>query len=171
MPTSETGSTQQVSSPLTIDSTSEESDSFSTVTPVSRSPTALKFGVPIRQQTTGNSFGQRTPLAPSYTGGMFARSGAVGRTPNAFGSSPTCPRCSKAVYFAEQVCFCPPGHKNRCKPLRSGQRRWEEVAQGSCNPYSQFPVADRLQACLTCSACRKRLDSFNLQEHDEEPYW
>ena len=123
---------QQVSSPLTTETmsvVSEESDSFSTITPVPRSPTAVKFGVPIRQQTTGNSFGQRTPLTPSYTGGMFARSGTTGRTPNAFGSSPTCPRCSKAVYFAEQVRLYLTRYSNPLQPLsrstlseRSGTR-------------------------------------------------
>lgn len=69
---------------------------------VSSSP----FHNPIRQQTTGG-IGNRSPLAANSTGGMFARSGAFARTPNTFGSSPTCPRCGKAVYFAEQVCSIP----------------------------------------------------------------
>ncbi|PVG00086.1 putative phospho-2-dehydro-3-deoxyheptonate aldolase, tyrosine-inhibited [Serendipita vermifera] len=68
---------------------------------------------------------------------MFSQSGPVKRVSNAFGSSPTCPRCGKAVYFAEQV--------------NAIGKKWHK-------------------SCLTCSACRKRLDSYTLQEHEEEPY-
>ncbi|KAJ7619399.1 LIM-domain-containing protein [Roridomyces roridus] len=55
-----------------------------------------------------------------------------------FGGSAICPRCSKAVYAAEQVLG--PGRKYYHKP------------------------------CLSCTSCSKRLDSFTLLEHDEEPY-
>ncbi|KIM29224.1 hypothetical protein M408DRAFT_120865 [Serendipita vermifera MAFF 305830] len=131
---------KQSSSPLTSEQTppaAEEMDTVPSMAPAPRSPTSLTFGAPLRQQTTGNLFGQRAPLAPNFTGGMFARSGTAGRTHNTFGSSPTCPRCSKAVYFAEQV--------------NAVGKKWHK-------------------ACLNCSACRKRLDSFNLLEHDDEPY-
>ncbi|KAF8901053.1 hypothetical protein CPB84DRAFT_1815294 [Gymnopilus junonius] len=52
-----------------------------------------------------------------------------------FGGTPICPRCSKAVYLAEQVMG--PGRK----------------------------------PCLACTSCNKRLDSFTLLEHDQQPYW
>ncbi|KAG1744699.1 uncharacterized protein EDB91DRAFT_1050690 [Suillus paluster] len=55
-----------------------------------------------------------------------------------FGGTPICPRCSKAVYAAEQVMG--PGRKLYHKP------------------------------CLACTTCNKRLDSFTLLEHDQEPY-
>ncbi|KAI0920392.1 hypothetical protein AcV5_010140 [Taiwanofungus camphoratus] len=55
-----------------------------------------------------------------------------------FGGTPICPRCSKAVYAAEQIMG--PGRKLYHKP------------------------------CLTCTSCGKRLDSYNLVEHDQEPY-
>ncbi|KAH9846582.1 hypothetical protein C2E23DRAFT_573071 [Lenzites betulinus] len=55
-----------------------------------------------------------------------------------FGGTPVCPRCSKAVYAAEQTMG--PGRKLYHKP------------------------------CLACKSCGKRLDSYNLLEHDEEPY-
>ncbi|KIJ60454.1 hypothetical protein HYDPIDRAFT_117164 [Hydnomerulius pinastri MD-312] len=55
-----------------------------------------------------------------------------------FGGTPICPRCSKAVYAAEQVMG--PGRKLYHKP------------------------------CLACTSCNKRLDSFTLLEHDQEPY-
>ncbi|KAF8966941.1 hypothetical protein BDZ97DRAFT_1903604 [Flammula alnicola] len=51
-----------------------------------------------------------------------------------FGGTPICPRCSKAVYLAEQAMG--PGRK----------------------------------PCLACTACNKRLDSFTLLEHDQQPY-
>ncbi|CDO76755.1 hypothetical protein BN946_scf185028.g6 [Trametes cinnabarina] len=51
-----------------------------------------------------------------------------------FGGTPICPRCSKAVYAAEQIMG--PGRK----------------------------------PCLSCMNCGKRLDSFSLVEHNEEPY-
>ncbi|KAF5352985.1 hypothetical protein D9758_007900 [Tetrapyrgos nigripes] len=55
-----------------------------------------------------------------------------------YGGTPRCPRCSKAVYAAEQVMG--PGRKLYHKP------------------------------CLSCTSCNKRLDSFTLLEHDEQPY-
>ncbi|EIM80133.1 LIM-domain-containing protein [Stereum hirsutum FP-91666 SS1] len=55
-----------------------------------------------------------------------------------YGGTPICPRCSKAVYAAEQVMG--PGRKLYHKP------------------------------CLSCMECNKRLDSYNLVEHDQEPY-
>ncbi|ESK87689.1 cysteine and glycine-rich protein 3 (cardiac lim protein) [Moniliophthora roreri MCA 2997] len=55
-----------------------------------------------------------------------------------FGGTPICPRCSKAVYAAEQVMG--PGRKLYHKP------------------------------CLACTLCNKRLDSYTLLEHDQEPY-
>ncbi|KAF8954427.1 hypothetical protein BDZ97DRAFT_1928279 [Flammula alnicola] len=55
-----------------------------------------------------------------------------------FGGTPICPRCSKAVYLAEQAMG--PGRKLYHKP------------------------------CLACTACNKRLDSFTLLEHDQQPY-
>ncbi|KAI9060120.1 hypothetical protein FKP32DRAFT_1687699 [Trametes sanguinea] len=55
-----------------------------------------------------------------------------------FGGTPICPRCSKAVYAAEQIMG--PGRKLYHKP------------------------------CLACKNCGKRLDSFSLVEHNEEPY-
>ncbi|CAA7261957.1 unnamed protein product [Cyclocybe aegerita] len=55
-----------------------------------------------------------------------------------YSGTPICPRCSKAVYLAEQVLG--PGRKLYHKP------------------------------CLTCMICSKRLDSFTLLEHDEQPY-
>ncbi|KAI0742767.1 hypothetical protein C8Q80DRAFT_1108598 [Daedaleopsis nitida] len=51
-----------------------------------------------------------------------------------FGGSPICPRCTTAVYAAEQIMG--PGRKY----------------------------------CLKCTSCSKRLDSFSLVEHDEQPY-
>ncbi|KAJ7468509.1 hypothetical protein FB451DRAFT_1256461 [Mycena latifolia] len=55
-----------------------------------------------------------------------------------FGGSAICPRCSKAVYAAEQIMG--PGRKFYHKP------------------------------CLSCMTCKKRLDSYTLLEHDQEPY-
>ncbi|KAF5314271.1 hypothetical protein D9619_011824 [Psilocybe cf. subviscida] len=55
-----------------------------------------------------------------------------------FGGTPICPRCSKAVYAAEQTMG--PGRKLYHKP------------------------------CLACMSCNKRLDSYTLLEHDEQPY-
>ncbi|GLB44111.1 putative protein with zinc-binding domain present in Lin-11, Isl-1, Mec-3 [Lyophyllum shimeji] len=55
-----------------------------------------------------------------------------------FGGTQICPRCSKAVYAAEQVMG--PGRKLYHKP------------------------------CLACTFCNKRLDSYTLLEHDQEPY-
>ncbi|OSC99973.1 LIM-domain-containing protein [Trametes coccinea BRFM310] len=55
-----------------------------------------------------------------------------------FGGTPICPRCTKAVYAAEQIMG--PGRKLYHKP------------------------------CLACKNCGKRLDSFSLVEHNEEPY-
>ncbi|KAI0727739.1 hypothetical protein C8Q72DRAFT_781047 [Fomitopsis betulina] len=55
-----------------------------------------------------------------------------------FGGTPICPRCSKAVYAAEQIMG--PGRRLYHKP------------------------------CLLCTSCGKRLDSYNLLEHDQEPY-
>ncbi|KAF5353343.1 hypothetical protein D9756_008089 [Leucocoprinus leucothites] len=55
-----------------------------------------------------------------------------------FGGTQICPRCSKAVYAAEQVMG--PGRKLYHKP------------------------------CLSCMICKKRLDSYTLVEHDQEPY-
>ncbi|KAF9451320.1 hypothetical protein P691DRAFT_808068 [Macrolepiota fuliginosa MF-IS2] len=55
-----------------------------------------------------------------------------------FGGTQICPRCSKAVYAAEQVMG--PGRKLYHKP------------------------------CLSCMMCKKRLDSYTLLEHDQEPY-
>jgi len=78
-------------------------------TPVPLTTTPLRAATSIRQQTTGTAymgtgFSPRTTLTPSYTGNMFSRgNGNGGRIANTFGSSPQCPRCSKAVYFAEQV--------------------------------------------------------------------
>ncbi|KAI0255490.1 hypothetical protein BJV78DRAFT_1119279 [Lactifluus subvellereus] len=59
-----------------------------------------------------------------------------------FGGTPKCPRCSKAVYAAEQV----------------------------MGPGRKAPVIPDPQPCLTCTTCGVRLDSFRLLEHDEEPY-
>ncbi|KAG5646147.1 hypothetical protein DXG03_004200 [Asterophora parasitica] len=56
-----------------------------------------------------------------------------------FGGTQICPRCSKAVYAAEQVMG--PGRKLYHKP------------------------------CLACTTCNKRLDSYTLLEHDQQPYW
>lgn len=88
--------------------TAEAKDSFSAdfaTTPLSGGVSSSPFhvGNSIRQQVTGVGYNNRSPLATNFTGGMFSRSGAFARTPNAFGSSPTCPRCGNAVYFAEQV--------------------------------------------------------------------
>ncbi|KIP09441.1 hypothetical protein PHLGIDRAFT_102870 [Phlebiopsis gigantea 11061_1 CR5-6] len=55
-----------------------------------------------------------------------------------FGGTPICPRCSRAVYAAEQIMG--PGRKVYHKP------------------------------CLTCTSCKKRLDSYNLVEHNQDPY-
>ncbi|KAJ7075632.1 hypothetical protein B0H15DRAFT_866109 [Mycena belliarum] len=55
-----------------------------------------------------------------------------------FGGSAICPRCTKAVYAAEQIMG--PGRKFYHKP------------------------------CLACMTCKKRLDSFTLLEHDQQPY-
>ncbi|EPS98833.1 hypothetical protein FOMPIDRAFT_90481 [Fomitopsis schrenkii] len=55
-----------------------------------------------------------------------------------FGGTPICPKCSKAVYAAEQIMG--PGRRLYHKP------------------------------CLACTSCGKRLDSYNLLEHDQEPY-
>ncbi|KAF7759743.1 hypothetical protein Agabi119p4_11438 [Agaricus bisporus var. burnettii] len=55
-----------------------------------------------------------------------------------FGGAQLCPRCTKAVYAAEQVMG--PGRKLYHKP------------------------------CLSCMICKKRLDSYSLVEHDQEPY-
>jgi hypothetical protein len=62
-----------------------------------------KFNFSIPRQITGAFTPNQRGLAPNYTGGMFTQSGPVKRVSNTFGSSPTCPRCGKAVYFAEQV--------------------------------------------------------------------
>ncbi|KAF5326640.1 hypothetical protein D9611_000875 [Ephemerocybe angulata] len=55
-----------------------------------------------------------------------------------YGATPTCPRCEKLVYAAEQILG--PGRKFYHKP------------------------------CLTCMICNRRLDSYTLLEHDEQPY-
>ncbi|KZP30114.1 LIM-domain-containing protein [Athelia psychrophila] len=55
-----------------------------------------------------------------------------------YGGTPICPKCSKAVYAAEQTMG--PGRKLYHKP------------------------------CLACVACGKRLDSYTLLEHDQQPY-
>lgn len=126
----------QISPPLAM---SEETD-FSPRHPGGRSMAtswSSRNSTLPHQQTTGSPHSPRRELAPSYTGGMFSRSNAASRVPTMFGSSPSCPRCNKAVYFAEQV--------------NAIGKKWHK-------------------ACLTCSACNKRLDSYSLQEHDEEPY-
>ncbi|TFK83866.1 hypothetical protein K466DRAFT_589387 [Polyporus arcularius HHB13444] len=55
-----------------------------------------------------------------------------------FGGSPRCPRCSTAVYAAEQI-------------MGPGRKLYHK-------------------SCLKCTSCNKRLDSFSLVEHEEEPY-
>ncbi|KAK0463193.1 LIM-domain-containing protein [Desarmillaria tabescens] len=62
-----------------------------------------------------------------------------------FGGTTICPRCEKAVYAAEQVMG--PGRK-----------------ASLFSPAYPAP-------CLKCSTCNKRLDSYTLLEHDQEPYW
>ncbi|KAI0776786.1 hypothetical protein BD413DRAFT_610375 [Trametes elegans] len=59
-----------------------------------------------------------------------------------FGGTPICPRCSKAVYAAEQI-------------MGPGRKLYHKA---------------RTNPCLACKSCGKRLDSLNLVEHDEEPY-
>ncbi|KAF9526050.1 hypothetical protein CPB83DRAFT_858587 [Crepidotus variabilis] len=56
-----------------------------------------------------------------------------------FGGTPICPRCTKAVYAAEQV-----------------------MGPGRRQAYHK--------PCLACTSCNKRLDSYTLLEHDEQPY-
>ncbi len=66
------------------------------------------------------------------TGGMFSSPERAARTKTFGAASPTCPKCGKAVYFAEQVSS--PSYSVSVKVgSRSGlgQRGWEEVAQGS----------------------------------------
>ncbi|KAK1230188.1 hypothetical protein PQX77_006734 [Marasmius sp. AFHP31] len=60
-----------------------------------------------------------------------------------FGGSPLCPRCSKAVYAAEQV-------------MGPGRKLYHKVSVF-------FP-------CLACTSCNKRLDSYTLLEYDQQPY-
>ncbi|KAG8803785.1 hypothetical protein FRC16_002991 [Serendipita sp. 398] len=100
-------------------------------------PLISRTDISISRQITGSGAARHPPVTPNYTGGMFSRSGLASRTPVSFGTSPNCPRCGKAVYFAEQV--------------NAVGKKWHK-------------------ACLTCAGCRKRLDSFSLQEHEDEPY-
>ncbi|KAF8513364.1 hypothetical protein JB92DRAFT_2812083 [Gautieria morchelliformis] len=53
----------------------------------------------LRANTTGAQFD--TPPRPSFTGNVGAKK-TFGPSPG-FGGTPSCPRCGKAVYFAEQV--------------------------------------------------------------------
>jgi hypothetical protein len=123
--------------PETIDSFSTNLNSFGGV---STSPSR----VPIRHQTTGGieHDGNRSPLKANFTGGMFARSGTFARTPNMFGSSPTCPRCGKAVYFAEQVCNASTSNGKVIESGFIGQRDWKEVAQGLTKSLLSWIEAD-----------------------------
>jgi len=90
-------------------------------------------------QSTGGHYTHQTPqvLTASMTGGMFSSPQRAGRTKTFGSASPTCPRCGKAVYFAEQV--------------NAIGKKWHK-------------------ACLTCTACNKRLDSSTLLDHGDEPY-
>lgn len=56
-------------------------------------------------QSTGGLSPGRTPqvLTASMTGRMFSSPERAGRTKTFGSASPTCPKCGKAVYFAEQV--------------------------------------------------------------------
>ena len=49
-----------------------------------------------------NTTGTYTPLRPSFTGNVGTKK-MFGPSPG-FEGTPSCPRCGKAVYFAEQVC-------------------------------------------------------------------
>ncbi|KAK0200942.1 hypothetical protein DFS33DRAFT_1090665 [Desarmillaria ectypa] len=72
-----------------------------------------------------------------------------------FGGTPICPRCEKVVYAAEQV-------------MGPGRKLYHKV--GFSNQTVTIVVFNVLKPCLKCSTCNKRLDSYNLLEHDQEPY-
>jgi hypothetical protein len=59
----------------------------------------------ISPQSTGSIYLRRSPqvLMASMTGGIFSSPERAGRTKTFGTASPTCPKCGKAVYFAEQV--------------------------------------------------------------------
>lgn len=54
----------------------------------------------LRANTTGTRF--NAPLRPNFTGNVGTKK-TFGPSPG-FEGTPSCPRCDKAVYFAEQVC-------------------------------------------------------------------
>lgn len=66
---------------------------------------ASKSTQSISPQSTGGVYLRRSPqvLTASMTGGMFSSPERTGRTKAFVSASPTCPKCGKAVYFAEQV--------------------------------------------------------------------
>lgn len=110
-----------------------------------------------------------------------------------FGGTPICPRCSKAVYAAEQVSlarprvglcrlvltfttrftgdgprqkgafFLPSDFGVRCQPVLLRSYIIKYVT----SPVFQQAVLSGAQPCLACTNCGVRLDSFRLLEHDE----
>ncbi|KDR74196.1 hypothetical protein GALMADRAFT_157929 [Galerina marginata CBS 339.88] len=72
-----------------------------------------------------------------------------------FGGTPICPRCSRAVYLAEQVMG--PGRKVRTS-----------LSLSLFQSYDYLLSQLYHKPCLACTICNKRLDSFTLLEHDQQ---
>ena len=95
------------------------------------------------------------PLVQTSTGTRYGRGlTGVGAATNRQwgGGTPVCPKCGKAVYFAEQV--------------RESQIRSQKLTSGQTKAIGQTFH----RGCLRCSECDTRLDPGRLSERDARPY-
>jgi len=129
---------------------------------IARSPSPLKrpfSSRPLSPNSTGASTASApaptylrsnltgTPLRPSFTGnlGTMGKKSKTLPVTSAFGGSPSCPRCDKVVYFAEQVKAAGrTWHKNclrctECSTLLNSSRITEKDGEVICRScYSKL---------------------------------
>lgn len=78
------------------------------IRPISPDATGMSTAsAPLRYISTNMTGSSVQPVRQAYTGAAIASKGTTGRrhtyTPPGFSGTPSCPRCDKPVYFAEQV--------------------------------------------------------------------
>lgn len=143
-----------VSTPTTTGSSNtDEADVFTTppiphtISPLMSTPTGTRYGIALTGGITSHS-----------TGGIGTQStgSSNGGSPRKWGASvPSCPRCGKSVYFAEQV------HLSSKIEDQSSDILFLKVKAVGKTYH---------KACLRCVDCGTTLDSHKLRDHDGEPY-
>ena len=117
---------------------------------------------PLKRTATGTRYG--TALGAGLGGGGIGVQ--LTGTPRKWGTgTPICPRCTKSVYFAEQVKRSPPS-----TPQLPHSVLIDLILISSGGEKVKAVGKTWHKGCLRCTECGTTLDSNKLRDHDGDPF-